>query len=259
MTLAPVRPHTGDVAFVPPQRTRVPAVTPCPLFCDRNHQPDPDGSIDHSGEIGELIAAHDNIASRDVETAVTAYRLDIPGQPSMPEVLLDIAVPGQMPYAHLSWTPTNARRQAGVLVEAADMVDPLPVGETWEPARHVRVGDEILTGDGWQHVYMLLICERDRQVSLWTPERDGDTDGWEYDTADLIRVRRPSGTLTIPAQEIRYDDHLLTSDGWQAVEVTTVDAKSKFVAVFTEEKNADDSDGWQFGFGDEITVRRVAR
>jgi hypothetical protein len=253
MTITPIRPDVAAPLFLAPEVTLPPWIThptycdgTCPEWYDKQ-----DESIFHTGEFG-TVDAYNGDTEKPVEVTVTASRFDMLTERGESEVHV-------LGGYDLMFKPNAARQFGSMVAAAAEAVDPLPVGETQVQARHVLVGDEILTDDGWQHVYLTLITEYDDPAYLFTPERDGDTDGWSYSPTTPIRVRRSTGVLTIAAEDIRYDDHLLTDHGWQAVEGAMVSARTQFVAVFTDERNGDDSDGWQFAFGDEITVRRVAR
>ncbi|MDQ7905507.1 hypothetical protein RB614_13335 [Phytohabitans sp. ZYX-F-186] len=76
------------------------------------------------------------------------------------------------------------------------------------------------------------------------------------DTADPL----PAGVTQILAEEIHVGDEIETPDGWQAAYMIMIDSRARSVAAFTDERDASDTDGWPFEFGDPVTVRRaVAR
>lgn len=84
----------------------------------------------------------------------------------------------------------ETRQFAAVLLNAADMADPLPYGVLSIPAAQVRIHDEVSTPDGWQTVIGQMVFGD--YVSVWTDDEahDPDTSGWEYQPGDLVQVRR---------------------------------------------------------------------
>jgi hypothetical protein len=93
-------------------------------------------------------------------------------------------------------TAQQARQHAAHLLNAADLADPLPLGETVTTAGLVRLGDDLLTGDGWQTVRGLLLFTDSDQAAAYTDERDDETgDGWEFQLDDVVTVRRRGGVF----------------------------------------------------------------
>jgi hypothetical protein len=89
-------------------------------------------------------------------------------------------------------TPEQARQNAAWLMDAADLLDPLPTGVMVTTAGKVRIGDELLTVDGWQQVVGLMFFSDTEQASIFTTERDPETgDGWPLSFNDVVKVRRP--------------------------------------------------------------------
>lgn len=91
-------------------------------------------------------------------------------------------------------TAEQARANAAWLLNAADLIDPLPAGVMAVTAVQVRIGDELLTDDGWQRVTGLMFFEDTEQASVFTPQRGGEmdgTDGWDLSFNDAVKVRRP--------------------------------------------------------------------
>jgi hypothetical protein len=66
-----------------------------------------------------------------------------------------------------------------------------PTPPSWEvQAQFLRVGKQLLTPDGWQTIYGLLVFEDSDQVAVFTPEReDQRTDGWPFHFGDLVQTR----------------------------------------------------------------------
>ena len=58
-------------------------------------------------------------------------------------------------------------------------------------AVNVRIGDEILTGDGWEKVTGLLFDVACEQASVFTPSHSiDDSDGLDLSFMDPVKVRR---------------------------------------------------------------------
>lgn len=160
---------------------------PCPAFCN-----------DKCGEFAELPGdAHHSSGfdilpintGRDGETAdlwVSTSRTDEDWRAGTPDVNVLTGRDG------FTLTAAKARQLAAMLMNAADNADPLPYGQMPLEAQLVRVGDEILTADGWQHVVGQMAFGDNDQVNVWTDveDHDPDTDGWEFKPGDLVRVRR---------------------------------------------------------------------
>lgn len=89
-------------------------------------------------------------------------------------------------------TPEQARINAAWLMNAADILDPLPAGVMVTTAVNVRIGDELLTGDGWQTVNGLVVDGEVEFVTIFTPEENLDAgNGWDFSFNDPVKVRRP--------------------------------------------------------------------
>jgi hypothetical protein len=94
----------------------------------------------------------------------------------------------------VGFTAEQARATAAELLNAADELDPLPTGAMVTTAVDVRIGDELLTTDGWQKVVGLALFSDTEQASIFTPEQGGDmdgSDGWDLSFSDPVKVRRP--------------------------------------------------------------------
>lgn len=265
MTITPIRPE-----FTTPVIPSLSTESPCPPFCigdcvDRN---DPDGPRYHGSDFDTAeVREFDHPGTRELSVSLT--RLDDPGATGEPEIHL---IAGYLGSDYIM-SPQNARKLAAILLNAADAGDPLPLGETSVQARHIRVGDEILTEDGWQAVYFTMISVGSPyspdSASLFTAERNGeDTDGWKYGPTDPVRVRRPMTTdaTTVPAlpptttayvnaECVRIGDLILTDDGWQKVTGALMFVDSDQVDLYTPERD-DESDGWKFVFGEQVKIRR---
>lgn len=100
-------------------------------------------------------------------------------------------ITGDFASDQLSLTPARTRMLAAHLLNAADLADPIPAGVLTVAASAVRLNDEILTADGWQTVVGQMVFVD--QVNVWTDDydHDPDTNGWSYQPADLVQVRRP--------------------------------------------------------------------
>ncbi|BCJ65076.1 DUF6907 domain-containing protein [Polymorphospora rubra] len=87
--------------------------------------------------------------------------------------------------------PDAARKLAALLGRAADNADPMPAGTETVPACDVRLGEHILTPDGWQVVRDLLMVTDTDTAAFYTDERtDEISSGWRFDLAEPVRVRR---------------------------------------------------------------------
>lgn len=66
-------------------------------------------------------------------------------------------------------------------------------------AENLRIGKQLLTPDGWQDIYGLVVFEDSDQVSVFTPNRPDDTtDGWRFSFGDIVRTR------LVPTAEQEY-------------------------------------------------------
>lgn len=109
------------------------------------------------------------------------------GDDSEPLIMVD----GGFTFSH-GMTAEQARQNAAWLLNAADMLDPLPAGVTVTTAVKVQIGDMLLTPDGWQKVTGLLFDAEFEQASVFTASRTmEDSDGWDLSFNDPVRVRRP--------------------------------------------------------------------
>ncbi len=88
-------------------------------------------------------------------------------------------------------TAKHARTFAAWLLNAADLIDPLPTGAMATTADKVRIGDDLRTEDGWQKVTGVMFFADTDQASIFTTQRDPDTDGWGLSFNDPVMVRRP--------------------------------------------------------------------
>ena len=89
-------------------------------------------------------------------------------------------------------TAEQARINAAWLLNAADLLDPLPAGAMATYAMHVRIGDELLTEGGWQKVTGLVLEADIELVQAYTPLRSMDGgEGWDFSFNDPVTVRRP--------------------------------------------------------------------
>lgn len=125
---------------------------------------------------------------------VTLFRSDVEGQPGPSRISI---LTGDDDF---SVSVKNARKFAAALLNRSDIADPPPVGEAIIPAGEVRVGDEFLTVDGWQHVTGLMDFANQSYVQLFTPQA---ADGWEIDRFEPVRVHRFSRPQDAPRRSRR--------------------------------------------------------
>ena len=164
----------------------------CPEFCDGTCADwnDEAGSLHHTSGYTSMSTASDARGQRMV-WLVSASRTDENFLAGTYDVNL-------LPEhgAGATMTPGEARQMAALLLNAADLADPLPVGVLPVDAKQVRIGDEISTPDGWQKVVgqmaHLASDEGAAQVNVWTSDvdHDPDTDGWLYRLGDIVHIRR---------------------------------------------------------------------
>jgi hypothetical protein len=164
---------------------------PCPDFCDGNCDgwtDDEDGTRFHAGDYGDVSAVEQVSGYKGVGVSLT--RLDSLDGPGAPQIHL---MTGTQRITNDDWalTPADARKLAAALLNAADDAEPLPTGEQATFARDLRIGDVLLTPDGWQRIYMVLIDESANHAAAFTPERDDmDCDGWKFELGSPVTVRR---------------------------------------------------------------------
>jgi hypothetical protein len=125
----------------------------------------------------------------DTEMALCVSRTEVDGKPGPAEIHFIPALCSD----DFILTPERARRLAALLLNAADDADPIPSGAMLLTASALRLGDELLTDEGWQTVRGLMFFEASDQASVFTDERndDDDSDGWQFHLADPVEVRRP--------------------------------------------------------------------
>ena len=112
---------------------------------------------------------------------VCASRSDRPGGIGRP------LVSAEYPCGSVTrFTPDQARAAADALLSIANRVG----GPHAVRVAALRLGDRILTGDGWQTVQGLMFFADTGQASVWTDKRDPETDGWQFDIADEVTVDR---------------------------------------------------------------------
>lgn len=122
------------------------------------------------------------------DVALTVRHDQNEGADSRPLILID--------YPHRDctpgMTPEQARINAAWLMNAADLLDPLPAGVMATTAVNVRIGDVLDTPDGWQKVTGLLFDADLDQASVFTTGRTmDDSGGWDLSFNDPVKVRRP--------------------------------------------------------------------
>lgn len=61
----------------------------------------------------------------------------------------------------------------------------------------LHIGDELLTDDGWQKVLGVYLGDAvegfggpDELVTVFTPERNIESDGWQLDPENAVQIRR---------------------------------------------------------------------
>lgn len=81
-----------------------------------------------------------------------------------------------------------------------------PEGQTWQVrSQYLRIGKQLLTEDGWQTIYGLVVFKDADQVSVFTDERDDEgTDGWCF-TFDQVVTSRHEPTEEIRLLNLRAD------------------------------------------------------
>lgn len=164
-------------------------------WCDRDCnerdglEDDWDDDAYHRGTVAQLsMMRFTPNGWRDLNDVTLTVRHDEnEGDDSRPLILIDYPVRDCTP----AMTAEQARKNAAWLLNAADLLDPLPAGVVVTTAMKVRIGDELLTDDGWQKVIGLLLFADIEQASFYTPERHADTgDGWDFSFNDPVKVRR---------------------------------------------------------------------
>lgn len=172
-------------ALLEPDDNDQPQVCPAGLSWCLTECADPDGYY-HGSDFAAVTVASEYRGTD--ELSVSVHRKDT-GEQAGP-----VHISVLTGKDDLILTPQSARQHAAHLLNAADTVDPLPLGETVTTAGLVRLGDELLTGDGWQTVTGLMAFTDSGLATVFTAERGPDTsDGWEHHLADVVRVRRHGG------------------------------------------------------------------
>jgi len=145
----------------------------------------------HGSDFASVDAASHNRAAAELSVSVHREDQDDEVGPVQISVLTG--------HDDLTVTPAAARQFAAHLMNAADTVDPLPTGVAVTTAARLRLGDDLLTDDGWQTIRGLVFFADCGQASVFTDERDDETsDGWPLHVDDPVRVRRPlHGSCTI--------------------------------------------------------------
>lgn len=181
------------IATPDPDDNQMPA---CPDFCDGTcvEWPEEKGDAHHTSGFTTLTVPSDR-RGETLDLDVSVSRTDDDFQVGT----LDVNLLG-FNHGGATLTAAHARQLAAMLLNAADLADPLPSGVMVTPAGRVRIGDEIDTPDGWQTVNGLLIFPDADQAALFTPEKDDiDSDGYQHSMLDPVRVRRPlNGSCAIP-------------------------------------------------------------
>ena len=156
---------------------------PCPDFCDGTcaQWKQPGGEAHHTSGF-DVITLDDS----GTDWYVSTSRTDQDYRAGAPDINVQPSAGGS--GARLS--PVEARRFAAMLLNAADLADPLPYGEVFTSPEMLHLGDELLTDDGWQRVEGLMFFTEPAQITVFTGERDENSDGWQLDAEDLVRIRR---------------------------------------------------------------------
>lgn len=186
MTIAPVRPGTAVGASAPAVAAPGHAHADCPPFCDgscTDQWTDVAGARYHGGILA-LVSATELNQDRDRDIYVTASRLDEPGKVGDLEVHL--LTGGTLRGEDWKLDRDNARDLGHMLIDLANSDGPFDVN-----AEDIRVGDVLVTGEGQQKVYMLMVDASSDHVSAYTHERnDSFTDGWQFVFGEQVTVVR---------------------------------------------------------------------
>ena len=168
--------------------TMMPPVTadiPCPPWCDGDCA-DWDGEALHSTPATTVPVRGQTGDGQPATVEVQVFRIDTGEQAGEPAIELYT-----LPADNCTMTAAQARQVAAALLNAADVADGGSPAEAPALAQHLRVGDDMLTPDGWQRVIGLMVFENSGHVAVFTPQRDGDTDGWVFGLADTVTARQP--------------------------------------------------------------------
>jgi hypothetical protein len=144
------------------------------------------GTTFHGSDFDFVPAvSHDRGESVMSVSVTRADENHIAGEPKVQIITADFG-------DNLTLTAAEARRLAALLLNSADDADPIPTGVLLIAASAVRIGDLLLTPDGWQQVTGQMTFAGPYQVSIYTEQRDLDsTDGWQYDgLTEAVKVRR---------------------------------------------------------------------
>lgn len=125
-------------------------------------------------------------------------------------------------------------------------------------ARELRIGDLLLTADGWQRINGVVVFEDADQVTVHTPQRDDlSTDGWRMSLNQRVVVRTPDrqrprttrrALVTAPRATACPSwcvEHYTAADGTvnhsgaplSAVAEATIDGDPREVSVWIEQRN----------------------
>lgn len=160
----------------------------CPDFCDGTcadwRDREEHGDAHHTSDF-KIVALTESPAAGPIDWYVSASRTDADFEVGTCDVNL---LPSRCDGATM--TPAEARQLAALLLNAADMADPMPFGVLPALAADLRLGDELLTDDGWQAITGLMFFKDSDQASAYTPQRDEGSDGWQFGLTDPVRIRR---------------------------------------------------------------------
>lgn len=168
------------------------AMPDCPAFCNHTCETwdDGEGNSHHVSDDFTVTTSGGRPGAK-VDLYVCVSRTDQDYEAGAPEVNI---IPDHLANGS-AMTAAEARKLAATLLNAADLADPIPNDVLVVAASSVRLGDAVLTEDGWQNVVgQMAFVETDTshgQVNVWTDERDPETEGWLFDPADPVKVRRP--------------------------------------------------------------------
>jgi hypothetical protein len=162
----------------------------CPDFCDDTCPEWGDPGDRHHTSGFATVTLSDRLGDTDMDVVVSRTDKDGIAGPNIVSLhSLDHGL-------DLQTTAAQARQLAALLLNAADLADPLPLGVLAVQAQHVRIGDQIRTEDGWQNVtgqYAHLASEEcSEHAAVWTDSdtHGVDSDGWKHKPTDVVIIRR---------------------------------------------------------------------